>query len=136
MKRIYTFVKYIISSFLSFLIDIGIFTILSKLFNIFIGDIAIIIGTVIARVISSLFNYFVNKNKVFMHNSNSVIERETLIKYYMLVIVQMFISAFLVWIIHQVINTDATFIKVIVDICIFVVNYFIQKKFIFKNKTY
>ena len=45
----------------------------------------------------------------------------------------MLVSAFSVWIIHDVINIEATLIKVLVDVVIFIVNYFIQKKYIFKT---
>jgi len=133
VKQYYTFIKYIISALLSFFIDLGIFTIISKLLSFIIGDIAIIIGTIIARIISSLVNYLLNKNKVFNHDNGKSIDRSTLIKYYSLVVIQMFVSAFSVWITHKLIHIDVTIIKIIVDGLIFIVNYFVQKKYIFKK---
>lgn len=133
LKKYYTFVKYIISAVLSFLLDLGLFTLLSRLFCMIIGDLAIIIGTIIARIISSLFNYLLNKNKVFKCNTSGALDKDTLIKYYMLVLIQMLVSAFSVWIIHKVINIDASIIKILVDGIIFIVNYFVQKKYIFKK---
>lgn len=133
VKHNYTFIKYINSAVLSFLVDLGLFTLLSKLFDIVIGDAAIIIGTIIARIISSLFNYLLNKNKVFDRKGNNSVDKETLIKYYLLVLIQMFVSAFSVWIINKVIDIDASFIKIIVDGIIFVVNYYVQKYYIFKK---
>ncbi len=133
IKKYQTFIKYIVSAGISFVLDIGLFTVFSKLLDIIIGDLAIIVGTVIARIISSLVNYFLNKNKVFEHNSKQSMDKETLIKYYVLVLIQMGVSAISVWIIHNVINIDATLIKVFVDIIIFLVNYMVQKNFIFKK---
>ena len=133
IKKYMTFIKYIISAGISFVLDLGLFTIFSKLLGIMMGDIAIIVGTVLARIISSLVNYFLNKNKVFEHGKGNAMDKETLIKYYILVVIQMGVSAFAVWIIHDVINIEATFIKIFVDVIIFVVNYFVQKKFIFKK---
>lgn len=133
IKKYMTFIKYIISAGISFVLDLALFTIFSKLFGIVIGDFAIIVGTVLARIISSLVNYFLNKNKVFEHENNKAMDKDTLIKYYVLVVIQMGVSAFTVWIIHGVINIDATFIKIFVDVIIFVVNYFVQKIFIFKK---
>lgn len=127
------FFKYIISAVISFLLDIGVFTLLSKLLGVLIGDFAIIIGTIIARIFSSFINYFLNKNKVFDHKRNTKLDKESLIKYYILVVVQMGISAFSVWITHKVTNIDATLIKIVVDSIIFVINYVIQKNFIFKK---
>ena len=132
IKKYSTFIKYIISAGISFVLDLGLFTIFSKALGLVIGDFAIIVGTVIARIISSLINYLLNKNKVFEHG-NKGMDKSTLFKYYALVVIQMGVSAFAVWIIHEVINIDATIIKMGVDVIIFVVNYFVQKKFIFKK---
>jgi len=128
-----TFLKYIISALMSFIIDIGLFTFTSKLLENIINSYAIIMGTIIARVISSFINYLLNKNKVFEQKNGGILDKSSLFKYYTLVVIQMFVSAFSVWIIHEVINIDATIIKVPVDIVIFIVNYVIQKKFIFKK---
>lgn len=133
LNKYNTFIKYIISAGISFLLDMTLFTILSKLLFNFLNDYSIIFATVIARIISSLVNYFLNRNKVFDNNKNNAMDKSTLLKYYLLVIIQMFVSAVSVWLIHNIIEIDATFIKVPVDILIFVINYFVQKKFVFKK---
>lgn len=132
-KKYLTFFKYVISSGISCVIDLILFTIFSKLLDFIIGDISIIVGTILARIISSFINYLINKNEVFKHDNKKSIEKNTLFKYYILVIVQMFVSAFAVWFISNFINIDATIIKMFVDIIIFMVNYIIQKKIIFKK---
>lgn len=56
------------------------------------------------------------------------------IAYFSLVIINITLSAILVDTISNFIPIYATFIKVVVDLLIFVINFFIQKKFIF-NQT-
>ena len=46
----------------------------------------------------------------------------------------MLISAFIVSEIFDMFNVNATLIKVVVDAIIFVINFIIQREFIFKNK--
>ncbi|MEG2376691.1 hypothetical protein, partial [Lactococcus sp.] len=48
-----TFIKYIISAGISFALDMILFSIISKILMLHMGDLAILVGTVIARIISS-----------------------------------------------------------------------------------
>lgn len=115
-------IKYIFSSGTSFLIDLILFTI----FNCFIDN--IIISTIIARILSSLYNYFMNSRLVFECYSNT-----SIYKYYLLVVVQMLVSAFLVNGLSSLfIKINDTVLKFFVDIMIFVINYFIQREVVFK----
>lgn len=115
-------IRYIFSSGSSFILDILLFS----LFNYLIKN--IILATILARVISSFYNYLVNSRLVFkQYTKNSII------KYYCLVIIQMFASAFFVSILSSLlIKINDSIIKFFVDIFIFVVNYFIQKEVVFK----
>ena len=127
-KEIKIMLKYILSSLSSFLIDIGLFSIIN-FFLLFLGDMSIIIATIIARIISSLYNYFINSRVVFNSYSKS-----SIYKYYILVIIQMFMSALIVYSLNKVFtNINNSIIKIIVDTLIFIINYYIQKKIIFKN---
>ncbi len=134
IKRQIVFLKYIMSSGISFIIDISIFTILNDiLLKNTLGDKSILISTFIARAISSLVNYFMNRNEVFNIDHGDVIDVKTFVKYYILVTIQLCVSGLSVFLIHKYINVDATFIKIPIDIIIFVINYFIQKYLIFKE---
>ena len=82
-----------------------------------------------ARVISSLVNYFINRNKVFKNNENKM-DVKTLIRYYLLVIIQMLVSATVVTSIYKSVHIYETLIKIPVEIVLFMVNYFVQKKFL------
>lgn len=124
-----TFLKYISVSVLSFLIDILFFNIFNFTFKNFVSR--IIISTILARIISSLFNYFCNKNKVFNNGDNY---KKTILKYYLLVVIQMLVSAFLVHFIYKRLQINENFIKIPVEFLIFITNYFIQKKIIFKKE--
>lgn len=118
------FVKYIIASISSFVIDISFF-------KIGIGFGATIVqSTIIARIISSLFNYKINRNSVF-----KTYNKTSFYKYYFLVVIQMFVSAYTVKLLDSLhINKSIVLIKIFVDIIIFMVNYYIQREWVFKEK--
>lgn len=124
-EEIIRIIKYLFSAGSSFILD-------NVLFNIFIffigpGVISIYVCTTLARIISSIYNYFINSRVVFKNK-----DKKTIIGYFILVIVQMFVSATAVSLIDKFIGGNTGIIKVIVDIIIFVVNYIIQKEVIFK----
>ena len=127
------FLKYIFSAGLSFVIDLALFSIFSLLLKQYIDAYAIILSTFFARAISSFINYLLNGNMVFRSN-NKAIENVTLVKYYILVVVQMCVSSLSVYFIYLLTNINETLIKIPVDVLIFIVNYFVQKKFIFVRK--
>ena len=123
-----TFLKYLLVAGLSFFLDITIFTIMNSLIHV-----SIILSTIIARIISSLINYLLNKDKVFKGETDTL---KTIFKYYLLVILQMFISAFVVNRLYIILNINASIIKIPVELFLFICNYLIQKLFIFKRSNY
>ena len=96
----------------------------------YIDAYAIILATIFARIMSSFINYLLNGNVVFKSNKKTV-QNNTLIKYYILVVIQMCVSSLSVYFIYLITNFNETLIKIPVDVILFVVNYFKQKKFIF-----
>lgn len=130
MKKLYskyqTIITYILFSSLSFVVDIVSFSVI--LF--FLKD-KIMISSYLARAISSIFNYIVNKNIVFKNNEKKNIK--SMIMYFLLVIVNITISGTLVKKIYFFIHYNATFIKIVIDSLIFIINYFLQKYVIFKK---
>lgn len=125
IKKYETFIKYIFVAGLSFAIDIVFFSIFKF---IFMGN--IILATILARVISSFINYLLNKDKVFKSDEKN---SKTIVKYYILVVIQMLVSAFAVDNLYKLIKIDATIIKVPVEFILFICNYLIQKILIFKR---
>ena len=83
-----------------------------------------------ARILSSLFNFFVNKNVVFNNESNT---NTTMVKYYTLAVIQMTISYLGVYILSKLFFINSTAIKLFVDITLFVISFQIQSEWIFSN---
>ena len=124
-----TFIRYALSSLSSFVVDYGVFCGLFYILSRSVAESrAIWISTAVARVISSLFNYTVNKKLVFKSGRGI----ETLFMYYLLCIVQMSCSAALVNLVSAVIPVQLA--KIIVDTLLFLISYRIQKRFIFGEK--
>lgn len=128
IKRNKTFFVYVLSAGSSFFIDLLLFTIFNALLSKFLGYGSIIVATILARILSSFYNFLINSKYVFKKYS-----RKMLVEYYVLVIIQMLLSSTLVYLINRFLfDTFATIIKFFVDIILFIVNYFIQKLIIFK----
>ena len=124
-EEIIRIIKYLFSAGSSFVLD-------NVLFNIFLffigqGSLAIFICTTLARIISSIYNYLINSRIVFKNK-----DKKTIIGYFILVVIQMIVSATLVSLIDKYISVHTGIIKLVVDIIIFVVNYIVQKEVIFK----
>lgn len=125
------FMKYIIASLSSFILDILLFAMFVNLLpEIRIGSITeIVVATIIARIISAIYNFIVNSKVVFKNkNANSII------KYFILCVIQMFISAFAVSKLFEVLQINSTIIKVVVDTIIFIINFVIQREWVFAKK--
>lgn len=124
-EEIIRIIKYILSAGSSFVLDLICFTIISLIIGS--STQAIFISTLIARIISSIYNYMINSRIVFKNKS-----KKSIIGYFLLVVIQMIVSATTVSIIKRYIDIFTTIIKFIVDIIIFIVNYIVQKEVIFK----
>ncbi|MCC7667770.1 bifunctional glycosyltransferase family 2/GtrA family protein [Liquorilactobacillus satsumensis] len=129
----FRFIKFAFSSFISFLIDIIIFSIL--LFFMKNSSLDNIIGaTLIARLVSAIINYFMNRHWVFAKKGKT-----TIAKYFILMIFQMFCSAYLTHFILQMFSIDGTnssltvASKILADFILFIVSYQVQKKIIFSG---
>lgn len=131
-----SFIKYMISSILSFVIDNGLF----RLIEYIIGtqadkSIKILLATVIARVVSSLFNFFVNRKAVFKSDASM---GRTMLRYYTLCICQMGASYGLVYLFSHLSDANdwiTSLIKILVDTCLFILSYQIQRKWVFADSN-
>lgn len=122
------FLAYSLSSVASFIVDIGMYALFIFLLSPFFEATHVIVATVGARVISSLFNYFVNRKVVFQSKA-----RFALLKYFGLVGMQMATSAILVYVLFLLFRNGEVVLKVIVDSFLFLVSYYVQKHWIFKR---
>lgn len=121
------FIKYIFSAVSSFILDILLFTLFV---NLIIDSVNyyILLATIMARIISSLYNFSIN-NKLIFKKSN----KNSLLKYAILVIIQMFVSGYSVMYLNAILPVYYLFIKIGVDIVIFFVNFIIQRTWVFKK---
>lgn len=123
------FIGYAITSCLSCVIDLVLFTIFCKaLANL---DEYILVSTIIARVISATFNFTINYKKVF--GSNDSVPK-TASKYAILAVIQMLCSGYLVKGGVMLTHISETIVKIIVDTILFFISYKVQQKLIFKKK--
>ncbi|MCF0228977.1 MAG: bifunctional glycosyltransferase family 2/GtrA family protein [Parasporobacterium sp.] len=130
------FFKFLASSLISWVVDIAVYTILVMILEgkTDTQTMEIIAGAA-SRIISSIVNFILNRKVVFKAVDDV---KSTAIRYYILAFCQMGISIFLVNIIAdtllQVPGLWHTVIKCIVDGCLFIFSYGIQRKWVFKNK--
>lgn len=131
-EEIVRIIKYIFSAGSSFAIDVALFTVFKLLLTntITLSNTTIIfISTTLARILSSIYNYLINSRIVFKNK-----DKKTIIGYFLLVIIQMVVSASFVSILDKLLNINTSIIKICVDIIIFIVNYIVQKEIIFKKR--
>ena len=122
------FSKFSGSAVISALVDFGAFYIFCLIYKPFFGMLYITAATVTARVISSVLNYFLNR-RIF--KSTKKISTSGAL-YAFLVIINVILSAACVSGLVFVFKIDHEIIaKIIVDGALFVMNYFIERKYIY-----
>jgi exopolysaccharide biosynthesis protein/glycosyltransferase involved in cell wall biosynthesis len=133
--RVYRFIlAFVFSSAISFIADISLFYALAKIFGGVLGGAAEVVATVGARAVSSLLNFSINKKTVF---SSKAPLFKTLVRYYILAIVQMGVSAAVVTLLSNLVGAEAegaTAIKIVVDTILFLISYRIQQNWVFADK--
>lgn len=134
--NMFSFLKYMISSILSFVIDNGLFRLMEYVMGADSDKgVKIAVATIVARVVSSIFNFIVNRKAVFKSDAPMI---QTVVKYYALCICQMGVSAGLVYLFAHIFNAGdwlTSLIKIIVDMCLFVLSYQIQKRWVFAKNS-
>ena len=129
-----TFIKYVFSSGVCLVLDLSLFTLFNYLLKDKLGLLSITVSIVLSRIISSCLNYYLNRNKVFKTDNNKF-DTSTFIEYILLVITQMIVSSIAVTLLYKQLGINETIIKFCVDVILFIVNFIVQKYFIF-NKEY
>jgi len=126
-----SFFKNIASSLLSAIVDILSFMLLVQVGN------SIISATAIARVISGIFNFSLNKIWVFEKKDSHNTTNESL-RYLALFITQMFFSGLLTEMLSSVLNFDNGLLisKMLIDCSLFVTNFIVQRFWIFPSNKF
>ena len=84
----------------------------------------------VARVLSSVENFYVNKRYVFKKDGDSAM---SMVKYVALAVVLYFISSTAVAVLRNLFNTEATLIKMLTDSLLMLVSYTVQRKWVFRK---
>ena len=120
--------RFLVASLTSAVIDFLFFYILTNTLGFTYAGI-ILTATVIARIISGSVNFTLNKFWCFRSKDRT--SKEAL-KYFILFIVQMCMSAVLVYLVSLMITPIIA--KIIVDTTLFIVSYILQRDIVFNNK--
>lgn len=124
--RIYTLIiKYCMSSLLSVVIDYSIFWMLSGF------GAELFVTVYVARICSTIVNFGVNRNVVFKNKDNLAIQ---LLKYLLLVFISGTLSGIGIRFVDAYLGLSLMTAKIIVELILFFLNYYIQRTYIFIRK--
>lgn len=124
--RIYKeILKFSLSSITSFVIDYVLYSLFITSFN------NLILSNILARLISSTYNFFVNKIVVFKSSKNTF---KSYIEYFALVIFILILNTILLDLFTNNLGINKYLSKILVELILFIFNWIIQRKIIFKNK--
>ena len=131
--RIYALIlKFLLSSGAATIIDLLLFYLFSRYLPA--GKFITLEATVLARAVSSLVNFSLNRNVVF-HNKANVLK--TLAKYYAFAIPVMLTSAGGVTLLGYIFSTRAawlkTIFKMIIDTIIYFISFRVQREWVFRQ---
>ena len=126
---------YVLSSVASWVVDTGGFYLLRLLLGPVLGGYAETVCNIVARAVSSFFNFSLNNRMVFQNTGSY---GKALLRYYCLAVPQLAASTLLLTLLvnlfHVETSQGSTVIKVIVDGGLFVASFFIQKYWVFSQK--
>ncbi|HOO44351.1 MAG TPA: GtrA family protein, partial [Bacillota bacterium] len=123
-------IKFALSSLFCAGIDLGIFTLVSYLFEDSVIKV-VALATISARIVSGITNFLLNR--FFSFKSFSSISRQFR-RYFILYIVQMLLSMTFVYLLSSL-SIHLTLVKAIVDLILFVGSFFIQKHWVYQGKA-
>ena len=133
------FFRYTFSSLLSSVLEIALVSVLTMLFNdLLVGVALTAVVTVVARVLSSLVNYYLNKKLVF---HSKVSTGKSLLRYTLLVVACMVAQLGLNELVYMLFSIGGeqtlmrTVVHVIIMMVLFIANYFIQQRWVFTAKN-
>ncbi len=136
-RRLFVFLKFLISSSLCFLLDLGLFNLFDRLITPILALAGGSVASVCARVISAIVNYILNRKTVFRSNDAN---KRTLPRYCILAVCILFLSTAAVTAFSYISGIGAkeysiykTVFKGSVDTLLFLLSYRIQKQWVFSE---
>lgn len=125
--------KFSASSLFCTALDLGLFFVLMTLFSASLGVFAEAICHVASRVVSSVLNFNINRNIVFVRKRSKT--TALLWRYYALAIPQLLLSASILTGLSVLFSVEsssgATFLKACVDLVLFFISYRFQRDWVF-----
>lgn len=124
------FSRFLISSFASAIIDIGIAWFLLDFLLPFLqlDYLRILIASVSARAVSTGINYAINKKFVFKEDKE---HKKSIIKYLLLCTLIVILSATGVYLLHKGLGVNEKMGKIVCDALLFLLSYRIQQRWVF-----
>ncbi|MCI8356864.1 MAG: glycosyltransferase [Lachnospiraceae bacterium] len=134
--RIYMiFGKFLFSSLSSSVLDLALFGLFCKALRaasgIWTGLPYIVGATILARIISAIYNFLLNYKVVFQSSANLAASAA---KYFALAVCQMLCSAFLVNELFGLLGGYEVAVKIPVDVLLFFLSFVIQREFVYRKK--
>lgn len=130
-------IRFMLSSALCSLIDIGLFTVINLLTVPLFGEneaLRLFTATAGARVVSSMVNFLVNKHRVFRSGKSTA---QSAVRYYILCAAQLTLSALCVRGLSLLLGAGAdlwqTVIKAVVDTVLFFISFGIQRDWVYAD---
>lgn len=130
MRIFAQFMKFAFSSIVGFLVDFGLFTLLSVVLPEF--ALQLIVANVAARIVAAIVNFTINKYFVFKLKKGKTLKYAS--KYFMLAVVNMILNTALLALLVDIFKWNQYATKLIVEFILFVISYLIQKFFVFRSK--
>ena len=123
--------KYVGSSVVCYVAEYVLFRMLLG----YLPELGVTLSNYLCRLLAGSANFLINKNIVFGVKKNNP---AVIVKYILVALFVMLVSTQMIvvinWIFHTEGNTAAKLVKIPVDIVMFFTGYFLQKKWVFKNK--
>lgn len=94
---------------------------------------SLFVGVVLARVVSSVYNYFMNHYLVF--RNHHVSKKQSALRYFGLVVLIMFLNYGLIAFMTYGLMIPELAAKIIAEIALFLLSYTVQKSFVFRKKN-
>lgn len=122
-----SFLKFLLSGLLCFLVDFGFYSFLIKLIGTSASN--LFLCNIFSRIISGTLNYNLNKKFVFRSKKEN-----TLSNYIMLALGIILLNSFILNIFINTLHINAYLAKFLVETILFILNFIIEQKFIFNER--
>ncbi len=127
-SMVWTLVRFLLSSLASFGVDYGVFTLL----YLFVSK-SVTLCTIGARIISSFFNYIINRKMVFQSQNRGI---GTLLRYYALVAALLAVNVLLLKLLSHLLSLPVLICKPITEACVYCISYWVQRDVVFKKRPH